>query len=60
MEAKDIKKIAIFGAGVIGNSWATNFIWKGYPVNLWLYSADEETTAKKEIQINLIITLDIL
>ncbi|MFX1427710.1 MAG: 3-hydroxyacyl-CoA dehydrogenase family protein [Promethearchaeota archaeon] len=53
MEAKDIKKIAILGAGVIGNSWATNFIWKEYPVNLWLYSADEEATAKKEIQINL-------
>ena len=42
MEAKDIKKIAVIGAGVIGSSWTTNFIWKGYPVNLWLYKSDEE------------------
>jgi len=53
MEAKDIKKIAVLGAGVIGNSWVTNFIWKGFPVNLWLYSADEEPKAKYEIQKNL-------
>jgi len=53
MEAKNIKKIAVLGAGVIGNSWTANFIWKGYPVNLWLYSADEETTAKLAIQGHL-------
>jgi 3-hydroxyacyl-CoA dehydrogenase len=53
MDAKIIKKIAVLGAGVIGNSWTANFIWKGYPVNLWLYSADEETTAKQAIQGHL-------
>jgi carnitine 3-dehydrogenase len=53
MEASDIKKIAVLGAGVIGNSWTTNFIWKGFPVNLWLYSAEEETKARTEIKMNL-------
>ncbi|MFW9865175.1 MAG: 3-hydroxyacyl-CoA dehydrogenase family protein [Candidatus Thorarchaeota archaeon] len=53
MEAKDIKKIAVLGAGVIGNSWVANFIWKGYPVNLWLYSDEEETKAKEIIKDHL-------
>ena len=53
MEAKNIKKIAVLGAGVIGTSWVANFIWKQYPVNLWLYSADEEITAKQVIQGHL-------
>lgn len=53
MEAKNIKKIAVLGAGVIGTSWVANFIWKGYPVNLWLYSADEETAVKQAIQGHL-------
>lgn len=53
MEARDIKKIAVLGAGVIGSSWTTNFIWKGFPVNLWLYSADEEVKVKQEIKKNL-------
>ncbi len=53
MEAKKIKKIAVLGAGVIGNSWTANFIWKGYPVNLWLFSSDEEITAKQAIQEHL-------
>ena len=53
MEAKDIEKIAVIGAGVIGNSWVTNFIWKGYPVNLWLFTAEEKKTAKKVIQGHL-------
>ncbi|GAI99148.1 unnamed protein product, partial [marine sediment metagenome] len=53
MEAKDIKKIAVIGAGVIGNSWTANFIWKGYPVNLWLFTAEEEDIAMQEIQEHL-------
>lgn len=53
MEVKDIKKIAVIGAGVIGNSWAANFIWKGYPVNLWLFTVEEEDIAKQEIQEHL-------
>lgn len=53
MEVKDIKKIAVIGAGVIGNSWTANFIWKGYPVNLWLYTSEEEIIAKKEIKKHL-------
>ena len=53
MEAKDIKEIAVIGAGVIGNSWTANFIWKGYPVNLWLFTAEEEDIAKQDIQEHL-------
>jgi 3-hydroxyacyl-CoA dehydrogenase len=53
MEVKDIKKIAVIGAGVIGNSWTANFIWKGYPVNLWLFTTEEENTAKQEIREHL-------
>ena len=53
MEVKDIKKIAVVGAGVIGNSWTANFIWKGYPVNLWLFTAEEEDIAKQEIREHL-------
>ncbi|MBY8985756.1 MAG: 3-hydroxyacyl-CoA dehydrogenase family protein [Candidatus Lokiarchaeota archaeon] len=53
MEVKDIKKIAVVGAGVIGNSWTANFIWKGYPVNLWLFTAEEEKNARQEIQEHL-------
>ncbi|MHA2283605.1 MAG: 3-hydroxyacyl-CoA dehydrogenase family protein, partial [Promethearchaeota archaeon] len=53
MEFKDIKKIAVIGAGVIGNSWTANFIWKGYPVNLWLFTAEEEDIAKQDIKEHL-------
>ena len=53
MEAEDINKIAVLGAGVVGNSWVTNFIWKGYPVNLWLYTPEEEESAKQIIQGHL-------
>ena len=53
MEATNIKKIAVIGAGVIGNSWVANFVWKGYPVNLWLFTTDEESTAKQVIQGHL-------
>jgi 3-hydroxyacyl-CoA dehydrogenase len=53
MEIEDIKKIAVIGAGVIGNSWTANFIWKGYSVNLWLFTEEEREIAKKEIQGHL-------
>ncbi|MBY8991340.1 MAG: 3-hydroxyacyl-CoA dehydrogenase family protein [Candidatus Lokiarchaeota archaeon] len=53
MEAEDIKKIAVLGAGVVGNSWVANFIWKGYPVNLWLYTGEEEESAKQSIEKHL-------
>jgi 3-hydroxyacyl-CoA dehydrogenase len=61
MEAMEIKKLAVIGAGVIGNSWTANFIWKGYPVNLWLFTAEEEKTAKQVIQGHLegLVTNDV-
>jgi 3-hydroxyacyl-CoA dehydrogenase len=53
MKVKDIRRIAVLGAGVIGSSWAANFVWKGYPVNLWMYSIEEETLAEQSIRNHL-------
>jgi carnitine 3-dehydrogenase len=53
MGADNINKISVIGAGVIGNSWVANFIWKGYPVNLWLYKLEEEESAKYTIRGHL-------
>ena len=53
MGADNINKISVIGAGVIGNSWVANFIWKGYPVNLWLYKPEEEESAKYTIRGHL-------
>jgi 3-hydroxyacyl-CoA dehydrogenase len=53
MEAKNIRKISVLGAGVVGNSWVANFIWKGYPVNLWLYTREEEELATQSIKNHL-------
>jgi carnitine 3-dehydrogenase len=39
MSTSTIKKVAILGGGVIGSSWATNFIWQGVSVNV--YDIDE-------------------
>lgn len=48
-----IEKIACVGAGVIGASWATNFLLKGYPVSL--YDIDDALLfkAQERIQRNL-------
>lgn len=35
LKVTDIKKIACLGSGVIGASWATNFVLNGYQVNLY-------------------------
>src|SRR5699024_6397394 len=32
MKAEDIKKVVCIGAGTIGASWATYFLWKGLDV----------------------------
>ncbi len=53
MEVKDIERIAVIGAGVIGSSWVTNFVFKGYMVNLWLYGDEEKERARQEIKKNL-------
>ncbi len=36
MKIPEIKKTAVLGGGLIGSSWATNFIWKGVSVQMKL------------------------
>lgn len=52
MKAHDIKKIACIGAGVIGASWATFYLWKGYPVYIQDISEESLERAQKLIQGN--------
>lgn len=53
MNASEIKKIACIGSGLIGASWATNFLMKGYKVNI--YDIDEKllAIAKERIERDL-------
>ncbi len=53
MQAKEIKKVASIGAGVIGSSWATNFAMKGYPVCVYDINPDQLITAKQNVASNL-------
>ena len=58
MEIKDIRKIAVIGAGVIGNSWTANFIWKGYPVNLsWVGNIAGTSAAFSATKTGNVVTL---
>lgn len=50
MMAGEIKKIACIGSGVIGSSWVTYFIMKGYPTNL--YDINEEVLELAKINIS--------
>jgi len=54
MKAADIKKIcALGGGGVIGSSWCTNFLWKGYTVTVYDVNDEALALAKKRITANL-------
>ena len=60
-----IKRIAVVGGGMIGSSWATNFLWKGLPVNIRDVSATALEAAGKRMRDNMgylvskgIITVD--
>ena len=35
MNASEFKKVAVLGGGLIGSSWATNFVWKGLNVSVY-------------------------
>ena len=50
IKAKDIQKIAVIGAGLIGNSWTVNFIWKGYKVNLWFHTESKIKEVSQQIK----------
>lgn len=54
MEAANIKKICVLGGGgVIGSSWCTNFLWKGYPVSVYDVNDQALALARKRITANL-------
>lgn len=51
MKLEDIKKCACIGCGTIGTSWALNFAWRGYPVNVFdanlsIYPESQEKMSK--------------
>ena len=54
MEAKDIKKVACVGAGVIGYSWALYYSLKGLTVNVYDLTDDKLDLAKKRIHDSLL------
>jgi 3-hydroxyacyl-CoA dehydrogenase len=50
MNVKDIKKTAVLGGGgMIGSSWALNFLWKGYPVHIYDINDEALQTARNRI-----------
>jgi 3-hydroxyacyl-CoA dehydrogenase len=53
MKKPQIKKAAVLGGGVIGSSWAANFIWKGFPVNVYDISEEALQTAKGRVRANM-------
>ncbi len=53
MKSKEIKKVSCVGTGVIGSSWATNFLLKGYPVVLYDIKNESLAKAKETIEANL-------
>jgi len=53
MKASNIKKAAVLGGGMIGSSWATNFLWKGLPVHVYDVSDEALKTARARIRKNL-------
>ena len=54
MEAKDIKKVACVGAGVIGYSWALYYSLKGLTVNVYDLTDEKLELAKKRIHESLL------
>jgi 3-hydroxyacyl-CoA dehydrogenase len=53
MKTPEIKKAAVLGGGMIGSSWATNFLWKGFPVHIYDISVEALKTARGRILGNM-------
>jgi len=53
MKIPEIKKTAVLGGGLIGSSWATNFIWKGVSVHIYDINDEALKTARNRIRENL-------
>ena len=54
MEAKDIKKVACIGSGVIGYSWALYYSLKGLMVSAYDLTEEKLTLAKQRIHESLL------
>jgi len=48
-----ITKAAVLGGGLIGSSWATNFLWKGVPVHIYDINDEAIKTAGNRIRANM-------
>jgi carnitine 3-dehydrogenase len=53
MNAPEFKKIAVLGGGLIGSSWATNFVWKGFGVSIYDINDEAVKTAGNRVRGNL-------
>jgi len=53
MKTPEIKKAAVLGGGMIGSSWATSFLWKGFPVHVYDISDEALKTARGRILGNM-------
>jgi 3-hydroxyacyl-CoA dehydrogenase len=53
MKTAEIRKTAVLGGGLIGSSWATNFLWKGFPVHIYDVSEEALKTARGQIRGNM-------
>jgi 3-hydroxyacyl-CoA dehydrogenase len=53
MEASEIKRIAVLGGGIIGSSWSTYFLWKGFPVAVYDVNDQALTLSRNRIAGNL-------
>ncbi len=53
MEIAGIEKVAVLGGGLIGSSWATNFLWKGVHVHIYDISDEAIETAGNRIRGNM-------
>jgi 3-hydroxyacyl-CoA dehydrogenase len=53
MEIPEIRKTAVLGGGLIGSSWAANFLFKGASVHIYDISDAALMTARNRIRKNL-------
>ncbi len=53
MKIPEIKKAAVLGGGLVGSSWATNFIWKGVRVQIYDISDEALKTARNRVRKNM-------
>jgi carnitine 3-dehydrogenase len=54
MKASEIKRIAVLGGGgIIGSSWSTYFLWKGFPVAIYDIDDQALTLSRNRIEANL-------